>query len=127
MINDTVDILNSFILNIQIDFTVVAERDANRFDVHQSAISFLSSFFSVKQYDIGERFYISDIFSVLRTVPGLLDVADVKVTAKNQVGYSTAPFDIESRIGPDGRYIDIPKNVIVEVKYPNQDIVGTVR
>ena len=63
----------------------------------------------------------------MRAVPGLLDVVEVNVAAKNQVGYSSAPFDISSRIDPDGRYIDIPKNVIIEVKYPDQDIVGTIR
>jgi len=127
MINDTVDILNAFILNVEIDFTAVAERDANRYNVHQTAISFLSSYFTLKRYDIGENFYISDIFSVLRTVPGILDVVEVKVSAKNQAGYSSVPFDVDARIDPAGRYIDIPKNVITEVKYPNVDITGTIR
>ena len=127
MINDTLDILNAYILNIEVDFTAIADRGVNRYDVHRTAISLLSSFFSVKKYDIGENFYISDIFSILRSSPGILDVVDVKVSAKNQIGYSAAPIDIDSRLDPDGRYIDIPKNVIVEVKYPDQDIVGTIR
>jgi len=127
MINDTVDILDAWVMNIEVSFSAIAERGSNRYDVFKTASDFLASYFSLKKYDIGENFYISDVFSVLRAVPGLLDVVEVNVAAKNQVGYSSAPFDISSRIDPDGRYIDIPKNVIIEVKYPDQDIVGTIR
>ena len=127
MINDTVDILNAYVLNLEVDFTAVATRGSNRYEVHQAAIEFLSSYFSIKKFDIGENFYISDIFSVLRGVPGILDVVEVSISAKNQVGYSAPPINIDNRRDPDGRYINIPKNVIVEVKWPNQDIVGTIR
>ena len=127
MINDTIDILDAFIVNIGVNFTAVAERNADRFDVQAAAINVLKSYFNTRQYDIGERFYISDLYSVLRTAPGLLDVVDVEISTKYGSRYADAPIEIEQRIDPDARYIDIPKNVIVEVKYPDADITGTIR
>jgi hypothetical protein len=127
MLNDTVDILDAYILNIGIDFTAVANRNVNRFDVLAAANDWLRSYFFGQVWGIGERIYISDIYSVLRGVPGLLDVVDVTITQKAGVDYASLPFNVEDRIDPDGRYMDVPKNVIVEVKFPNTDVRGTIR
>jgi len=127
MLNDTIDVLDAHILNIGIDFTAVSLRNANRFDVLTGAKEYLRSYVLSRTYEIGERFYISDIYQVLRGVPGLLDVVDVTITQRTGVNYSNIPLDIEDRTDPDGRYIDVPKNVIVEVKFPDNDVRGTVR
>jgi len=126
MMNDTIDILNAYIVNIGIEFTAAAARSSNRFDVLQSAITFLSARVALSKREIGERFYISDIYSVLRVVPGLLDVVDVKITRKVGGQYSDTALFIDEFIDPDGRYIDIPENVILEIKFPNADIKGTI-
>jgi hypothetical protein len=127
MINDTIDILDAYILNIGIDFTIIASRNANKFDVLAAAKEYLTSYILNRVYEIGEIFYISDVYGALRAVPGLLDVVDVTITQMDGSNYSSLPFDLESRIDPDGRFLDVPKNVIVEVKYPDIDIRGTVR
>lgn len=127
MINDTIDILDTFILNIGIDFTAISVRGSNKFDVLASANDYLRNYVLGRTWDIGERFYISDIYGVLRAVPGLLDVVDVKITTQGGAQYSSLPFDINERTDPDGRYIDIPKNVIVEVKFPDADVRGTIK
>ena len=57
-------------------------------------------------------------------------VADVRtVTIKNITtgGYSNINFDIRANTTPDGRFIDVPKNVILEVKYLDTDIIGSIR
>ena len=127
MINDTIDILDVFILNIGIDFSAVSFRNANKFNVLDSANEYLRSYVLSRVYEVGERFYISDVYQVLRAVPGLLDVTDVTITQRAGQNYASLPFDIADRVDPDGRYIDIPKNVIVEVKFPDSDVRGTVR
>ena len=35
--------------------------------------------------------------------------------------------DIHENTSPDGRYIKVPKNVILEIKYLSNDIKGSVR
>jgi hypothetical protein len=126
MINDTVDILDAYIINIGIEFSAVAVRSENKFDVVQRAVALLGSRLTSKKRDIGERFYITDIYSTLRLVQGLLDVVDVKITLKTGGKYSNTGINLDELIDPDGRYIDIPENVILEIKYPNADIKGTI-
>ncbi len=126
MINDTVDVLDAFIVNIGIEFSAVAAQGVNKFDLNQAAIQFLASQLASEKREIGERFYITDIYSVLDAVPGLLDVVDVKITKKIGAEYSSTALDLDELTDPDGRFIDIPENVILEIKFPNADIKGTI-
>ena len=48
MINDTVDILDAWVMNIEVSFSAIAERGSNRYDVFKTASDFLASYFSLK-------------------------------------------------------------------------------
>jgi len=77
--------------------------------------------------EIGEPFYITEIYKTLQQVPGLVDVLSVKVTQKTGASYSDTSFDIEGQTSPDGRYIEVPKNAILELKIPAQDVKGAIK
>ena len=51
-----------------------------------------------------------------------IDILDAKIAGN----YSDVSFDLEGGQSPDGRYIEIPKNVILELKYPDSDIKGAI-
>lgn len=127
MINDTVDILNAYIVNIGIDFTAVTMRGSNKFEVLENATTILNTRLAGRKMDIGERFYISDIYDILKFVPGLSDVVDVTITRKTGGNYSDTSFFLDEFIDPDGKYIDIPDNVVLEIKFPSLDIKGTIK
>ena len=76
--------------------------------------------------DIGEPLFITDIYAELKKVRGLVDVTSVKINKKVGGNYSTIALDIENGISSDGRFLKVPKNVILELKYPNVDIKGTI-
>jgi hypothetical protein len=57
----------------------------------------------------------------------VLDVLKVKIINKTGTNYSGATLQIEKNISPDGNKVIIPKNAIVEIKFPNTDIVGSAR
>lgn len=125
MINDTIDILDAKIVNIGIEFHVVSHRDANRFDVLHAATTALKKKFPQPLY-IGEPIYISDIYTALNKVENVVSVKKVKIVNKQGTNYSSTRFDIRANTGADGSYVKVPENVVVEVKYPNLDIKGTV-
>lgn len=127
MINDTVDILDAYIVNIGIDFTAVAMRGYNRFEIIESANGVLAERIAARKPDIGERFYISDVYNILKYVPGISDVVDVTITRKVGGNYSDTTFFLDEFIDPDGKYIDVPENVVLEIKFPSIDIRGTIR
>lgn len=125
MINDTIDILNARILNISVDFSIVADTETNKFDILATCISELQQHFSVLP-DIGEAFYITDIYKVLNDVDGVVDTKNVVVKQKIGARYADLGFNVKENMSADGRYFVIPEDVIVEVKYPLEDIKGVI-
>jgi hypothetical protein len=125
MINDTIDILDPYILNIGIEFTIKAATGTDKFVLLDNAVNALADKYSTPYY-IGEPFYISDIYSELKNVTGLLDVLTVKLVNKTGANYSFANIDINDNLSPDGSYLVVPANALVEIKYPATDIRGKV-
>ena len=127
MINDTIDILDANVINLRIDFSMIAFADTNKFRALDTARRDLASFFRQrKNFDIGEPFLISDIFSVLKSSGPVLDVVDVIVTTQIGELYANTNFSSEDNLSSDGRMIMCPPDSIFEIKYPNSDIVGTL-
>lgn len=126
MISDTVDILDPFILNIGIEFIIKAHPTYNKFVALDNAVRALRDKYKTCYY-IGEQFSISDVYSYLKQVEGILDVIDVRIVSKSTSEYSPANINIERNISPNGNYLIVPKNAIVEIKFPEVDIKGKVR
>jgi hypothetical protein len=99
--------------------------EADNAEVLRNCISALETEYSKTKF-IGEAFFISDIYSILKNVQGVNDVKNVKVEQKNGVDYSDVFFDINRFMSRDGRYIEAPKNIIFEIKFPRSDIYGEV-
>lgn len=127
MINDTVDILDAKIINIGIDFDIVTSLNANRFDILDQAVASIGAFLNEK-LEIGEQFYFSTIYNRLNSIPGIADTTRVKVYQKTGNNYSSNfRFVIDNHISNDGRYIVVPDNAVLELKYPDVDIKGNIR
>ena len=126
MINDTIDILDADILNLGIEFEVVGELTMDKREVLNNSLFQIKQEFS-RLRDIGEPFFVTDVYKALKKAKGVLDVTDVKVTCKNGGLYSDIFADISQITSPDGRYVDVPMNSIFEIKYPDNDIKGSVK
>jgi len=126
MISDTVDIVDAKVLNIGINFTAIGDFETSKAVVLTRATNRLIDFYN-RLPDIGEAFFITDVYNELKKVEGLVDVTDVKITLKVGGEYSDISFNLSKNISPDGRYIEMPKNVIWEIKFPNSDIKGVIK
>jgi len=126
MINDTIDIRDAHVVNFGINFAIVADLEENRFNVLNLATQRLRNFFANQQYDISEPLYVVDIYKELQRVPGVIDVIDVQILHKQGGLYSNTDFDFNDRLSVDGRYLNGEVNTIFELKYPNDDIQGSV-
>jgi hypothetical protein len=126
MINDTIDILDTFIINIGINFVVKPEPGADKFKVLNDCVSALSKEYSAPLF-IGEHLEISKIFSTLNDVAGVNDVVKAQIINKNSANYSNVFFSIPENMSPDGDKLICPKNAIFELKFPEVDIKGKLR
>lgn len=126
MINDTIDIIDPFIINLGVNFVVSARDGVNKFDLNQRCIALLGNKFGSPFY-IGEDVNVSEIYRELGKVPGVHEVISVKMVNKTGTNYSGNTININDNTSPDGTKLIIPKNAIVEIKYPDTDIKGQVR
>ena len=126
MLSDTIDILDAYIINFGIEFIVTPQLGADRYDVLDACIAQLTRKF-MNPYFIGEHLYVTDIYSELNKVKGVLDVTKVVITNKSGGNYSSTEFNINQNMSPEGTYVISPKNSLFELKYPQTDIVGKVR
>ena len=126
MINDTVDILDPYVINVGIDFILKPAPTAEKFSLLESAVAALQDKYKTAFF-IGEHLYISDIYQALKDVKGVLDVVKVKIVNKSGSNYSSNVINIERNLSPDGDYLIVPKNAVLEIKYPKVDIVGKIR
>jgi hypothetical protein len=126
MINDTIDIIDGKIVNLAIDFKVIADTDKNKYDVLLSCVNALKRKFN-QPLLLGESFYITDVYNTLNDVVGVVDTQDVRVKIKNGALYSDTRFNLNDQKSADGRYIKAPDNVSFEIKFADKDIKGTVK
>jgi len=125
MVNDTIDVLDAYVVNLGIEFEVIHDLNYNKYDVLTECVSLLTSKFSDPLF-IGEPLYITDVYNYLNDVLGVVDVTRVKIVSKSGAPYSDVFVDTEQLLSPDGRYISAPDNVAFEIRYPSADIVGAV-
>lgn len=124
MIHDTVDILDGIVVNFGVEFTILVDRNSDKQLVMTEARQKLAQHFSNPGY-FGQMISISEIYSVLnKQVRGVIDSKKVKIVPRIDGIYSSNTFDFASALSVDGTYLVVPKNVCMEMKYTDIDIIG---
>jgi hypothetical protein len=126
MINDTIDILDPFIINFGINFIVKPEPLSDKFAVLNDCVEALANEFSTPLF-VGESISMSKIFNILNNVSGVNDTVKVQIINKNTSNYSNVFFRVSENMSPDGDRVVCPKNAIFEMKFPQVDIKGKLR
>jgi len=126
MINDTIDIIDPYIINLGVNFVVSARDGVNKFDLNQRCVSAIGAKFGSPYY-IGEDVNISEMYQELSKVNGVQDVILIKLVTRTGSNYSINSININANLSPDGTKLIIPKNAVVEIKYPDVDVKGQVR
>lgn len=128
LISDAIDILDSPIINIGVEYQVVVANDVNRALVIQTVNRKLAQQLDVRNMQIDQSLSLSDLSNVIFTTQGVKSVVDIKI--KNIVGtvgdrhYSTIQYDVG--VNSAKGYVFPQIGGIFEVKYPNFDIIGSV-
>jgi hypothetical protein len=125
MLNDTIDILDGKVVNYGITFTAMGSNSRSKYDILTDAVNQIKNDFS-HNMEFGEPLVITAVYDSLKKVSGLIDVISVTIEEKIGGAYSDSQFNFKLNTSTDGRYINVPQNVVMELKYPNSDIKGTI-
>ena len=127
MINDSINIKDAYIINIQVDFEIVVNPNFNNNEVITNCITAVQNHFSINNWQINEPIIIKNINILLSKVQGVQIVKRIIINnlTGESLGYSNFSYDILNSTIDEVVYPSIDP-MIFEVKYPNQDICGRV-
>jgi hypothetical protein len=125
-INDHLEIFDAKIVNFGINFEISVDPRFNKEEVINLAIKNLSDKYKDKLY-IGEPVYITDISNIIVKTKGVTDVSKIEIINKKSGKYSNTPIELNKILSRDNTYYKTPKNVIMEIKYPLEDIKGKAK
>jgi len=124
-LNDVIDIFDAKVVNFGVDFKVTVDERFSNEDIIGKCVNRIKEYFSNQLY-IGEPIYITRMYSVLGKIEGVADVKKVNVFQKTGSNYSSTRISFDEALSRDGTYIQTPRNVVMELKFPNIDIKGTL-
>ncbi len=125
MLNDSIDCYDCKVLNIGFTYTLIADPEFDKYTVLADANAKLSAMVSEKMF-IGEPFYISNVYTTLNRLDGVVDVKKVQFSVKTGSSYSSMDISIDEIYSPDGTFLKTPKNAVLEIKFPEDDIKGII-
>ena len=113
------------ILELSLKFILIPR--LNKYDVLNACINAVTSAYTTPLV-LGEPFYISDIYTLLNSVRGVIDTKRVDAVLKRGPQYAqTSLTNLNELKSGDGRYIKAPLNAVFEIKFPSVDIKGSTR
>jgi len=127
ILGDSVKVKDGFIINIQINFDIVAAPNYNSNSVLASCIQAFQEYFSISKWQINQPIQLRDLYLLLDKVPGVMYVKSVSITNKagTSSGYSQYSYDIAGATKNNVIYPSLDPSIF-EVRYPNTDIIGKV-
>jgi len=127
MINDSINIKNAYIINIQVSFEIVVNPNFNSNETLTLAITALQDYFNIDNWQVNEPIILQNIYILISKVPGVQIVKNIAISnlTAESLGYSDFAYDTVAATINEVVYPSIDP-MIFEVKYPNQDILGKV-
>tara|TARA_B110000967_G_scaffold148645_1_gene152293 strand:+ start:7231 stop:9093 length:1863 start_codon:yes stop_codon:yes gene_type:complete len=127
MINDSINIKDAYIINIEVLFDVVVLPNFNNSEVITKCVQSLQSFFNIDKWQINEPIILKDINILLDKVEGVQTVKNVTINnlSGESLGYSKFSYDLVAAQVSGVIYPSIDP-MVFEVKNPTQDIKGRV-
>jgi hypothetical protein len=126
MISDAIDILDAPVINLKLQFEIIADPTLNNRLVLQQIIKKLKKYFDIKNFQIDQPIMLSDVSNIIFNTVGVISVNNFKFdsvtgnVANRQ--YSDVYLDVKSQTT---KGLLIPQaGGIFEIRYPDIDILG---
>lgn len=126
LVTDAIEILDSPIVNLQLNFDIIVDPSLNQQLVIQNILRTLIQKFDIKNFSIDQPIVISDIQNLIYNTSGVLSINNIEFknlhgSIKN-LSYSDVSYDIKSNVRKGILYP--PPGGIFEFRYLDTDIIG---
>lgn len=126
IISDNINIFDLNIVNLGLEYAVSVDYGYNKNDVNRKCEVALREKFKYS-LEGGQSLDLTEIYKILISIPGVIDVSYLNVTQKMGDNYSNFEYDLFSHLTPDGKVILAEPHVVFEFKYILDDIRGYAR
>lgn len=128
ILTDQIRILDGFVVNIGVNFSIVVFKNFNMNEVLARCIDSIQNFLNVDNMQINQPIILSDLISQVASVEGVQSVTDLEVVNKYQFrdgsDYNDFIYDINAAT-LDGVIYPSLDPCIFELRYPQNDIIGS--
>ena len=126
LVNDAIDILDAYIVNLTFAFDVLIDPSLNKQIVLQNALIEVKNLLRTTNFSIDQPIIVSEITNAISRTPGIVSVINatfygINDTVNNRL-YSNVTFNVRDNTRRGMIYP--PPGGIFEIKYPDVDIVG---
>ena len=125
MVNDTISVKDGFVINIGVDFTIVARPNYAGTQVIAKCITALKDYFNIDRWQMNQPIFLTDIYTLLDRIEGVQTVKSVEIINKSGGNYSQYSYDTVGATANNTVYPSLDPSIF-EVKYPNSDIRGAI-
>ena len=127
MLTDSVNLLDGYIINIGVEFTIIAYKNYNKREVLANCLTLAQNFFDINNIQFCQPINLSRLELEIAKIDGVQSVSNLKIknlTLKDG-DYSPYEYDIAKATVDKVVYPSIDPSIF-EVKFPTKDIVGRV-
>ena len=126
MMTDAVNIIDGYIINIGVDFTITVYKGNNKKDVLSNCITAVQNFFNIDNWSFSQPINLSQLMLEIAKVDGVQSVVNVSIFNLNASNgtYSPVQYDINAATQNGIIYPSVDPSVF-EVRFPNSDIRGS--
>lgn len=125
ILTDGVNIMDGFVINIGVDFSIRVYSGYNKREVLVSVINSIKEYFNIDNWTFNIPINISELELVIAGVEGVQSIPELKIVNKCLGNYSIYSYNIQE--ATRGKIVYPAKDPSVfEIKFPDKDIRGTV-
>ena len=129
LISDAYDIVDASVINVKIQYSVVVDAASNSALVLQNVNSQIKKYMAIENWQIDQPLMTSDIINLIINSPGVIslvtfEVLNISGTVDGR-DYSNQSFSVTANT--DRGMIIPPLGSVLEVKFPEDDIIGIAR
>ncbi|MAG25250.1 hypothetical protein CMI47_06690 [Candidatus Pacearchaeota archaeon] len=127
LISDAIDIVDARVLNVAVKYSIIVDSISNKELTIQKVNSELKRYLKIENFQIEQPLIISDLINIILNTPGVMSHVSVDIIGMSgnisNREYSNETFNIISNLKKG--VLMVPPGSIIEVKYPDDDIIGS--
>lgn len=128
IISDAIDILDAIIVNISIRYSVTVEKGYRQDIVIADLNNKIKNLLKIENMQINKPIVVSEIENIIINTPGVVSLLNLNIASRSGIYngnmYSDYQFNVMQNI--DRGMLFPPLGGMFEIKYPGDDIVGSV-